>query len=70
MYDFTGPPKVEFPRRAVNEEYLVGLSDVAFASTNPSLIVASDYGHPTVAVWDTRAEDLPIRQLQTGLADA
>ncbi|KAL6561193.1 hypothetical protein OROMI_016794 [Orobanche minor] len=55
-------------RRAHNEDWLVGLSDVAFASTNQSCIVASDLEYPIVAVWDTRANNgLPVRELRFGV---
>ncbi|MCI80681.1 hypothetical protein A2U01_0101952, partial [Trifolium medium] len=33
-----------------------------------SLIVASDFEYPTVAVWDTRVEAHPIRELQLGVS--
>ncbi|KAL6511271.1 hypothetical protein OROHE_020495 [Orobanche hederae] len=72
IYDCYAPsptePKIGCRRRAHNEDWLVGLSDVAFASTNQSCIVASDLEYPTVAIWDTRANNgLPVRELRFGV---
>ncbi|WJX30926.1 hypothetical protein P8452_19413 [Trifolium repens] len=66
-YAPTEPPKIKCKRRADHEieDWMPGLSDVAFASTNESCIVASDFHYPTVAVWDTRENNgLPVRQLR------